>query len=62
MASKKFEKVMPSKYPSLVSKKVYGMYFQLDAWDMEDIEQNLAEYVNSAIVRADKVGFCLLAV
>lgn len=36
-------------------RNTFGFDVHLDAWDMNEIEQNLVEYVNSAIVRADKI-------
>lgn len=34
---------------------VFHLNVHLDTWDEEDIEENRAEYINSSIVRADKV-------
>lgn len=34
---------------------VFHLNVHLDAWDEDDIEENRAEYINSSIVRADKV-------
>lgn len=34
---------------------VFHLTVHLDAWDEDDIDENRAEYINSSIVRADKV-------
>ena len=41
--------------PSLLCLHHTVILFQLDAWDEDDIDENRFEYLNSSIVRSDKV-------